>query len=137
MWARLGGFDSSVNILRQAMRVAEDCGALTQAGLAALTLIEEYGATGRLPESEDKERLLACPMIVVKSLSGMELYDKNFSFCGAVHELEARLVEQALESEGGSVSRAAFVSGEANSNVCGGRARKFRNNFVDSPGLLL
>lgn len=37
----------------------------------------------------------------------MELRDKNFSFYGAVHELEARLIEQALESEKGSVSRAA------------------------------
>jgi tetratricopeptide (TPR) repeat protein len=126
VWARLGGFDNSVNTLRQAMKVAEDCGALTQAGLAALTLIEEHGATWRLAESElakifrrasgllkgtqdaeDKERLLACSLIVVKRLSGMELRDKNFSFYGAVHELEAKLIEQALESEKGSVSRAA------------------------------
>jgi tetratricopeptide (TPR) repeat protein len=51
-WSRLGGFDSSINILRRAMKVAEDCGAPTQAGLAALTLIEEHGATWRLEESE-------------------------------------------------------------------------------------
>ncbi|HEV7892344.1 MAG TPA: tetratricopeptide repeat protein [Pyrinomonadaceae bacterium] len=126
VWARLGSFDNSINTLRQAMKVAEDCGALTQAGLAALTLIEEHGATWRLTESElakifrrasgllkgtqdaeDKERLSACSLIVVKRLSGMELRDKNFSFYGAVHELEARLIEQALESERGSVSRAA------------------------------
>jgi transcriptional regulator with PAS, ATPase and Fis domain len=37
----------------------------------------------------------------------MQLQEKNFSFYGAVHELEARLIEQALEKEAGSVSRAA------------------------------
>ena len=37
----------------------------------------------------------------------MQLHDKNFSFYGAVQELEARLIEQALELEGGSVTRAA------------------------------
>jgi tetratricopeptide (TPR) repeat protein len=126
VWARLRGFESSMNILRHAMRVAQDAGALTNAGLAALTLIEEHGATFRLSESElaklyrrahdflkdtqdaeDKERLLACALIVIKRLSGMQMHDKNFSFYGAVHELEARLIEQALELEGGSVSRAA------------------------------
>ncbi len=126
VWARPGGFDSSINILRGAMKVAQDSGASTQAGLAALTLIEEHGATWRLPESElskifrragdllkdtqdveDKERLSACAQIVIKRLSGMELQDKNFSFYGAVHELEARLIEQALELECGSISRAA------------------------------
>jgi tetratricopeptide (TPR) repeat protein len=52
VWARLGVVDSSINILRQAMRVAQDSGALTQAGLAALTLIEEHSATWRLSETE-------------------------------------------------------------------------------------
>jgi tetratricopeptide (TPR) repeat protein len=126
VWARLGGFNSSINILREAIRVAQDAGAGTNAGLAALTLIEEHGATFRLSESdlakiyrrasdflkgsqdaEDKERLLACALVVIKRLSGMQLHDKNFSFYGAVHELEAKLIEQALELEGGSVSRAA------------------------------
>jgi len=126
VWARLGLHESSVNVLRQAMRVAQEAGALTQAGLAALTLVEEHGATWRMSESElaktyrrandflkgsqdaeDKERLLACAMTVIKRLSGMQLHDKNFSFYGAVHELEAKLIEQALELEEGSVSRAA------------------------------
>jgi tetratricopeptide (TPR) repeat protein len=125
-WARLGVFDSSVNVLRQAMRVAQDSGANTQAGLAALTLIEEHGATWRLSESElanvyrradellketqdaeDIARLRACARVVMKRLSGMQLHDKNFSFYSAVHELEAKLIEQALEMEAGSVSRAA------------------------------
>jgi DNA-binding NtrC family response regulator len=89
-------------------------------------LIEEHGATWRIEESEllkvyhranallkgsqdaeDKERLLACSQIVIKRLSGMQLHDKNFTFYGAVEELEARLIEQALELEGGNITRAA------------------------------
>jgi tetratricopeptide (TPR) repeat protein len=126
VWARLGLFENSISILRQAMRVAQEAGANTQAGLAGLTLIEEHGATWRLPESEVSEvyrradellketqdaediaRLRACGHVVIKRLSGMQLHDKNFSFYSAVHELEARLIEQALEMEAGSVSRAA------------------------------
>jgi tetratricopeptide (TPR) repeat protein len=126
VWARLGGFDGSVNILRQAIDTAQQAGALTQAGQAALTLIEEHGATWRLPESEvikvyqradellrdtqdaeDIARLRACARIVIRRLSGMQLHDKNFTFYGAVQEIEARLIEQALELEGGSITRAA------------------------------
>ena len=130
VWARLGGFKSSINILRRAIEAAQQSGALAQAGQAALTLIEEHGATWRLEESEvskvyeradeflkgtqdaeDKERLRACARIVIRRLSGMQLHDKNFSFYGAVHELEARLIEQALEETSGSVTRAAKLLG--------------------------
>jgi len=126
VWARLGGFDSSISILRRAIDIAQQSGALMQAGQAALTLIEEHGATWRLSESElsrvyqranellketqdaeDIKRLRACALMVIKRLSGMQLHEKNFSFYGAVHELEARLIEQALELEGGSITRAA------------------------------
>jgi DNA-binding NtrC family response regulator len=126
VWARLGGGDSSLNILREAMRVAQEAGANTQAGLAALTLIEEHGTSWRLSDSEAAEvyrradellketqdaddiaRLRDCGRAVIKRLAGMQLHDKDFSFYGAVQELEARLIEQALELESGSVSRAA------------------------------
>lgn len=126
VWARLGDFDSSISMLKEAIQVAQDAGSPVSAGLAALTLIEEHGATGRLSEpeltkmyrssndflqgsqdAEDKERLLACALIVIRRLSGMQLQDKNFSFYGAVHELEARLIDQALELEEGNVTRAA------------------------------
>jgi len=130
VWSRLGGFDSSINILRRAIKVAENSGALTQAGFAALTLIEEHGATRRLPESElakvyrradellkgtqdaeDVARLRVCARIVVKRLSGMELRDRNFSLYSAVQEFEARLIEQALDEAGGSVTGAARLLG--------------------------
>jgi DNA-binding protein Fis len=126
VWARRGAHEGSINILREAVKVARESGALTQAGHAALTLIEEHGAGWRLPQAEltmifgracdflkgsqdaeDKERLLARARIVIRRLSGMQLHDKNFSFNGAVHELEAKLIEQALELEGGSITRAA------------------------------
>jgi len=126
VWARRGAHEGSINLLREAVKVAQESGALTQAGHAALTMIEEHGAGWRLPQAEvttmfgracdflkgsqdaeDKERLLACARIVIRRLSGMQLHDKNFSFNGAVHELEAKLIEQALELEGGSITRAA------------------------------
>jgi tetratricopeptide (TPR) repeat protein len=126
VWARRGAHEGSINILREAVKVARESGALTQAGHAALTMIEEHGAGWRLPQAElttifgracdflkdsqdaeDEERLLACARIVIRRLSGMQLHDKNFSFNGAVHELEAKLIEQALELEGGSITRAA------------------------------
>lgn len=44
VWARLGGYESSLNIMRRAVSVAEEAGALSNAGLTALTLIEEHGA---------------------------------------------------------------------------------------------
>ncbi|HEX8720211.1 MAG TPA: tetratricopeptide repeat protein [Pyrinomonadaceae bacterium] len=126
VWARLGAFDDSVAVLRRAARVAQDAGANTQAGLAVVTLVEEHGATRRLSDSEvadafrraddmlretqdaeDIARLRACGRLAVARLSGMQPHDKEFSFYGAVHELEARLIQQALELESGSVSRAA------------------------------
>ena len=130
VWARLCGFENSIQILRRAMKVAQDSGALTQAGLAALTLIEEHGAARRLSESElakvyrradellrgtqdaeDIARLRACARIVVKRLTGMELRDRNFSLFSAVREFEARLVEQALDESDGSVTSAARLLG--------------------------
>jgi CheY-like chemotaxis protein len=126
VWARLGGVESSINILNHAMRVGQDSGALTQAGLAALTLIEEHGAAGRLGESElkkvyrradellrgtqdaeDKARLRACARIVIDSLPDVNLSDKNFHLPGIVHAYESKFIREALESEQGSITRAA------------------------------
>jgi tetratricopeptide (TPR) repeat protein len=126
VWARLGAHEASLNILREAIKVAHESGALTQAGHAALTLVEEHGTSWRLPQEdllavfsrasnllkgsqdvEDKERLLTGAQVVIKRLSGMQIHDRNFTFYGAVHELEEKLIKQALELEGGNVSRAA------------------------------
>lgn len=126
VWARLRAHEASLKILREAISVGQEFGALTQAGHAALALIEEHGTASHLAQEdltaifgrachflkssqdiEDKERLLACAKIVIKRLLGMQIYDQNFTFGGAVRELEAKLIEQALAIEGGSITRAA------------------------------
>lgn len=128
-WARLEGHEGSVNVLRRAMSMAEAAGARSSAACAALTLIEEHGAK-RLAQTElyqlyrradeflkdsqtaeDLARLRACARIVLRRLAGARLRDKDFSLYGAVRDLEAKLIEQALEEAGGSVTRAAKLLG--------------------------
>jgi DNA-binding NtrC family response regulator len=112
------------------MSIAEESGALTNAGLATLALIEEHGARRVLSrtelyrlylraenllkgtqDAEDKERLLACGRIVMQRLAEVNLHDKNFSFYSAVQDFEERIIEQALEEADGSVTRAAKLLG--------------------------
>lgn len=128
--ARLGKNDESIKALRRAVQVAEESGALSDAGLAALTMIEEHGALRVLSPEElydlyrqaDKflkdaqhagsvTRLRACARIVMRRMAGVQLGDKNFTIFNAVHELEAKLIAQALETAGGSVTRAAQLLG--------------------------
>ncbi len=127
VWARLRAFDSSLHILRRAIDVAHDSGALSNAGLAALTLIEEHGDT-RLPESdlatiyqradewlrdtqdvEQIARLRACARVVARKLyvSQAKLSDEGFSLPDVVLAYEGRFIEQALELENGILTRAA------------------------------
>jgi transcriptional regulator with GAF, ATPase, and Fis domain len=112
------------------MALAEGVGALTNAGLAALALIEEHGARRVLSrtelynlyqranellketqDAEDIARLRACALTVMRRLSDVHLHDKNFSLYGAVNEFESKLIEQALEETGGSVTQAAKLLG--------------------------
>lgn len=128
--ARLGAGEESIQLLRRAMSVAEESGAFTNAGLAALALIEEHGGRRVLArtelyklylrtekflkgtqDAEDKERLLACAGIVMRRLAGVNLHDKNFSFYSAVQEFEEKIIEQALAESGGSVTGAAKLLG--------------------------
>ncbi|HWS54439.1 MAG TPA: helix-turn-helix domain-containing protein [Pyrinomonadaceae bacterium] len=128
--ARLGDNESSINSLRRAVRVAGEAGALSNAGLAALTLIEEHGARRVIPakelyqlyrradellkdtqDAEDIARLRAAARIVMRRLADVNLHDKNFTFYNAVQEFEAKLIEQALDEAGGSVTRAAKLLG--------------------------
>lgn len=129
-WARLGNIEASINALRRAVTVAERAGAFSNAGLAALTLIEEHGARRAFPRKELYElyeradrllreaqhpetfaRLRACALIVMRRLAGIERSDRNFTFFAAVHEFEERLLEWALEEAQGSVVRAARLLG--------------------------
>jgi transcriptional regulator with GAF, ATPase, and Fis domain len=130
IWARLWAFEASLNILRRAAQVAEGAGALVSAGQAILTLIAEHGASKRLPpaevyeayqraerlmkdsqDAEHKEWILACARIVMRRLSEPAIYEKNFSIYGAVQDFEAKLIGQALEESGGSVTKAARLLG--------------------------
>jgi tetratricopeptide (TPR) repeat protein len=124
-WARLGLHESSINALRRAVRLAEESGARSNAGLAALTLIEEHGAERMsaadvygvytradellrdTQDAEDIARLRACARVVMRRLSGPRAGDKDFSLYGAIHDFEARAIGQALEEAGGSVTKAA------------------------------
>jgi len=128
--ARLGDRDASAAVLRRAADVAERLGARGSAGLALLAFIEEHGARreltaeevyeayrradGLLKETQDAEeieRLRACAQTVMRRLAGLRLHDKDFTFYGAVLELEARLIEEALDEAGGSLVRAARLLG--------------------------
>jgi tetratricopeptide (TPR) repeat protein len=128
--ARLGAGEDSINILRRAVSIAEESGAHTNAGLAALALIEEHGARRVLSrtelyrlylraekflkgtqDAEDKERLMTCARVVMRRLADVSLRDKNFSFFSAVQEFEERIIEQALAESGGSVTAAAKLLG--------------------------
>jgi tetratricopeptide (TPR) repeat protein len=128
--ARLGAGEESINVLRRAMSIAEESGALTNAGLAALALIEEHGARRVVSraelyklylraenflkdtqDAEDKERLLTCARIVMRRLADVNLHDKNFSLFSAVQEFEEKIIEQALAESGGSVTGAAKLLG--------------------------
>jgi tetratricopeptide (TPR) repeat protein len=128
--ARLADNEASISILRRAADVAEVAGAHTNAGLATLALIEEHGA-GRLltvgevykayqradrllkdtQDADDVTRLRVCARITMRRLAGVQPHDKTYSFFSAVHEFEAKIIEQALDEAGGSVTRAAKLLG--------------------------
>lgn len=123
--ARLRDFGYSLNTFRRAISTAENAGALSNAGRAAISMIEEHGAE-RLSESElyrvyrradrllamtqdveDIARLRATARIVTRKLFGKDLNDEGFYLPDVMLAYEERFVEQALEEEKGSVTRAA------------------------------
>jgi tetratricopeptide (TPR) repeat protein len=130
VWAHLRAYESSINVLRRAAKLAESAGAHASAGQAVLSLIEEHGATWRMKpdevyeayvkadrllrdtqDAEDVARLRACARVVMNRLAVVQFGDKNFTLPGAVHEFEAKLIERALGESGGSVTRAARLLG--------------------------
>ncbi len=123
--ARTGAYGSSMHFLRRAISTAQESGALTNAGLAALTLIEEHGrerlsepavydlyrrADQWLKDTQDAEavaRLRACARLMGRRLVGARLSDKDFALPDAMLAYEARFIREALEATQGSISRAA------------------------------
>ena len=98
--------------------------------LALLKVIEEQGAThslhgsevyelyeradGLLKETQDAEalaRLRVCASVVMRRLAEPEIGGEGFNMYEAVHDFEARLIEQALEEAHGSVTKAARLLG--------------------------
>ncbi len=124
-WARLGEYESSMSVLRRSINVAQDSGSFSNAGLAALTLIEEHGeerlsetelynvyrlADDLLKDTQDAEeiaRLRACARIATGKMMGLRLSDDGFVLTDALASYEAKFLREALELEQGSVSRAA------------------------------
>lgn len=95
-----------------------------------LTLIEEHGATRRLPQAEVYEayvradmlpkdeqdadviaRLRASARLVMRRLGETPIHDNNFSLYGSVHEYEAKLIGRAFEESGGSITKAGRLLG--------------------------
>lgn len=130
VYARLDKFDRSICKLRDAIDTATYAGALHNAGLAALTLIEEHGKERLTPNElcdfycqadeflkdtqdfEDIKRLRFCAGIVSEKLYKAQTKPQELNLGGvslpdAIHSFEAKLIEEALHIEEGSVSRAA------------------------------
>jgi tetratricopeptide (TPR) repeat protein len=126
--AKQGQPSRAILTFRKAIKVARDAGALKSAGLAALSLLEQYG-TFRLSEDEVYEtycladdllkntqdgeaiarlracaRLLACRFAVVR-VGG------QFSLSEALKASEAKFIARALKESGGKVSHAAKLLG--------------------------
>lgn len=130
VYARLGSYENSIGVMRRAVSLAEEAGAVSDAGRAALALIEEHGARRAISgdelndlywradrflkdtqNAEDVARLRACARVVIRRLSGVQLRERNFTLFSAVHEFEAKFITQALEESDGSVTRAAKLLG--------------------------
>ena len=98
--------------------------------LALLKLIEEQDGAGSLDSAEVYElyrradellqgtqdaetlaRLRGCARVVMRRLAGPEIGHEGFNMYEVVHDFEARLIEQALEEAGGSVTKAARLLG--------------------------
>lgn len=101
-----------------------------QPALALLKIIEEQGETDSLHSSEVYElyeradrllqetqdaetlaRLRACARVVMSRLAEPGIGREGFNMYEAVHDFEARLIEQALEEAHGSVTKAARLLG--------------------------
>jgi hypothetical protein len=142
--ARLGQTKRSVETFNRAIRIGEEAGSQCSAGLAAVGLIEEHGksltvhqifnayrsADRLLSQVQDLEaikRLRSCARIFVSKLC--ERHSK-FKLHDAVKEYEAHFIEQVLDEEQGSVTRAARKLGITHQGlafILATRQKKFFN----------
>jgi tetratricopeptide (TPR) repeat protein len=123
--ARLADHVQASQTFRHAIRLGEESGARFNAGLAAISMMEELKLRGRtlfrvyrtadecLSQTQDEEvmaRLRGCARLAINQLGGPQL-DKNFSLKSAMHFLEARYVEEALIKSEGRITKAASFLG--------------------------
>jgi tetratricopeptide (TPR) repeat protein len=144
--ARLGDNEESLRTFRHAIRIAKEAGALSNAGHAAVSMIEEHSKRlsdaelfrlyqradqflSTTQDAEDIARLRACALLVIRKLYGSEL-DEYFTLPEVVLAYEARFVELALVEEGGSITRAASrlgISHQTLSFMLQSRHKKLRS----------
>src|SRR5205085_5599788 len=128
--ARLGHHERARVTLQKAVEVAQNAGDSEDAGLAALTMIEELGehlsidtlgntfqrALDLLSSSRNigtHARLSACAarvLFLVGVLPTPQTWE-NFSLEEALRRYEGRIIERALKDAGGVVTRAAHMLG--------------------------
>lgn len=123
--ARLEHTRGSITTFEQAIRMGEQAGVQSHAGHAAMGLIEEHGKNmtvheiynayrradrllTRLQDLESINRLRLCARIFVARLCERSA---EFSLKDALLEYEAHFIEQALEEEQGSITRASIKLG--------------------------
>jgi tetratricopeptide (TPR) repeat protein len=122
--ARLGHYYLSLPTFRRAIKIAEQAGAQESAGLAALSLIEELGAShlsdeviyktychadDLLRQTQDAEtiaRLRACARTVILLIADVGM-GARFSLSEALRSYEARFIRRALIEAEGIVTTAA------------------------------
>jgi tetratricopeptide (TPR) repeat protein len=123
--ARLGDHVRSLQTFKHAIKVGEESGALFNAGLAALSMMEEHKVSDRglykayriadeyLSKTQDEEvfeRLRKCARLAVSQLGPPEL-GENFSLPSVMRELEAKYIEEALARTRGKITKAAKLLG--------------------------
>ncbi|HEV2800762.1 MAG TPA: tetratricopeptide repeat protein [Pyrinomonadaceae bacterium] len=128
--ARLGKPHTAHEVLDKAIEVAQEAGDVESAGVAALTMIEEFGsklselelteiylrAAGLLEKSQNMatlKRLCECArrVLFLTHAAAAPPDWKGFSFREAVRRYESHLIERALKDADGMVSKAAQYLG--------------------------
>ncbi|MGB7922452.1 MAG: tetratricopeptide repeat protein [Pyrinomonadaceae bacterium] len=141
--ARLGNVERSITTFNLAINIGEQAGSECNAGLAAVSLIEEHGkrlsihAIWKAYRSADRSLLHTQDLDAINRLRGCarifarRLCERNpkFKLSDAVLEYEGHFIEQALEEEQGSVTRAAKKLGISHQGLASALGRRQQRLF--------
>lgn len=123
--ARLSHTEHSAQTFKQAIKLGEESGAVFNAGLACVSMMEELRLSDRalcrayriadqyLSKTQDEEvmtRLRDCARRAVKQLGAPQIA-RNFSLPAALRVLEAKFIEEALLRTEGRITKAASLLG--------------------------